>query len=403
MHRRHGTRGFTLVELLVGVAIFSMLMIAVATLFTSSIRTARTTEAKVDMSGMAQGALAIMERDLSGSFTSRDFGEYYQFFGSPFGFMTVGLAPGGGLQRTTWVVTRRDWVAPEDLKTLDPDDDTGMAADVVVTTEEDGTGAYIEKTTFILLRYVEPDVEDLDSFFFWDSNGNPVSWTWNDVTLGPGGEDGSYADDWFGGIETFLNSEGESFTAEEQSELYNAHRRHLWLLMLAGYPEIGGTYGRFPQFWAEVWPNGEKFDPASDQPNYMDYVVAEGIVHPDDLRSFDVELGIPWFRYAQLGQAGNEQALTAYWSTVFNNQLVRTSASALDPPLGHFPGFAYYEGVLSDGTLVGLGDPLQPRLPDAVQVNMTFLREGPLVGAPDIRHRMKQVIDVPTAFSRSVP
>ena len=402
MHRRYKMRGFTLIELLVGVAIFSMLMAAIGTLFMSSLRTSRTTEAKVDISGMASGALTIMERDLSGAFTSRDFGEYYQFCGTPYGFTMVGVAPGGGLQRTTWVVTDPYWLIP------------GVASHEVVTAQESPTdGAQIKAYTWVLLRFTETDFEDLDSFYFyWDSGtGERIPTTWEQVASNP---EGAKAGDRFDALAYFFAAglaeyydpeQYRVYTAAEQSGMYSALKRELWIEMLRGAyrPDPSSTdkppalLPAYPQFWADVNADGTKAagDP---RPDFRDYVVAEMVANPDATgdEALVTRTDGSCFLFAHLlADASSQKLLTRFWSTVYD---VAGYRSFYEDPLG--AGEVYLADPGYDGLL---GDPLQPRLPDAVQVNLTFLMEGPMVNSPDIWHRTKQMIDVPTAYTRSVP
>jgi len=341
---------------------------------------------------MAQGALTIMERDLSGAFTSRDFGEYYQLSGTPYGFTMVGIAPGGGLQRTTWVVTDPDWLIP-----------TAEPTEVITSVESPTTGDDIKAYTLVLLRFVDTDVEDLDSFYFyWDAAGNKIPTTWEEVRA-LGTPEGSETSDRFDELENFLSLGRGGDTAEEQSTLYSALKRELWIEMLRGAfrPDPASTdkppplLPAYPQFWADVdAATGDKV--AGDyRPDYRDYVVAEMIANPEATgdEALVTRTDGPFFQYVRLLAEASGQEMTGFWSTVYNEDNYR-AYDALATGLGD-RAFGGYDGML--------GDPLQPRLPDAVLVNLTFLRESPLVGAPDLWHRMKQMIDVPTAFTRSVP
>ncbi len=96
--------GFTLVEILVAMAIFVVLMSGITALFLGSVRTVRGGYRSMDAFGAARTAMTIMDRDLSVAFTARDQGQKYQFYGRPEGFMFVGALYGGGIGRITYVL-----------------------------------------------------------------------------------------------------------------------------------------------------------------------------------------------------------------------------------------------------------------------------------------------------------
>jgi len=101
--RRDAARsGFSLTELMVAMAIFLLLMTGLATMFNAAVSSARQGYASIDAHENARSAITTMDRDLSGAFVSDEFGDRYNFYGRPEGFMFVGAMDGGVLGRVTY-------------------------------------------------------------------------------------------------------------------------------------------------------------------------------------------------------------------------------------------------------------------------------------------------------------
>ncbi|MBN2307956.1 MAG: prepilin-type N-terminal cleavage/methylation domain-containing protein, partial [Candidatus Hydrogenedentes bacterium] len=143
MYIRRKNDGFSLMELIIATAILALLAGGIAAVFTGSMRAVRAGYQATSANEMARGALNVIERDLSGAFTSRDAGDYYQFFGTPIGMMFVGL--------------------------VDTDEGTQLARVTYVLHHNAGSDAFetIDAqpvTTYSLVRLIEVGEEDLDSF-----------------------------------------------------------------------------------------------------------------------------------------------------------------------------------------------------------------------------------------------
>lgn len=102
VHARRRQGGFTLTELLVATAIFTILMSALVTLFSSAVSSARQGYANIDAFETGRVGMTTINRDLTGAFASREFGEVYNFYGQPDGFMFVGALDGGQIGRVTY-------------------------------------------------------------------------------------------------------------------------------------------------------------------------------------------------------------------------------------------------------------------------------------------------------------
>jgi len=101
---RPGNSGVTLTELLVAMVIFITLTGSLGLLFAGAASSFRQGVQIMDNFEVVRGAMAVLENDLLGSFTSREHGDYYQFYGRPEGFMFVGLLQDGQLGRVTYVI-----------------------------------------------------------------------------------------------------------------------------------------------------------------------------------------------------------------------------------------------------------------------------------------------------------
>ena len=248
--------GFTLIELLVSMAIFVTVMASVTLLFNSAIRTTKQGFLNQDAFEIARGAMDILERDLSRSFTSRDHGDVYNFYGTPIGFTFVGMitagdSPNPNLARITYVM----YHVPTSVQNI-----AGA-----VSIYESVDGARIG--TFNLLRYIEIGKEDLESFpVDWARAALPEERTFNQL------------------IQDEINLSGCP-DSECIDEIRKAKKRELWIRMLSG-----GDF-EVSSAWA---PGGILFglDP-------FDYVIAENIrflgsdgsrcvgTGPDDFASLD--------------------------------------------------------------------------------------------------------------------
>ena len=99
---RQGTQGFSLTELMVAMALFLILMSGLAVMFNSAVSSARQGYASIDAFENARAAMTTIDRDLSGAFTSEEFGDVYNFYGRPDSFMFVGALDGGLLGRVSY-------------------------------------------------------------------------------------------------------------------------------------------------------------------------------------------------------------------------------------------------------------------------------------------------------------
>jgi prepilin-type N-terminal cleavage/methylation domain-containing protein len=282
MSRTHRNRGFTLTELLIATAIFTILMSAIAALFVASLRAVKTAYLAADAYETSRGAFAVVERDLTTVFTMRDYGDYYQFFGTPQGMTMVGMirTPDGNttLGRITYVmfpvtikIDADNFVntPPFNLPQLNTRpvpiqfvNDAGTPADPTDDTVDDvfiGTAA--------LLRYVEPGREDLNTYpFEWEALANNPEF---------GTSIAAELDAATGVVDGWSNVNRRIRLNAVQQETLAAKKRELWIRMLSGQeywiPLLSGSVPQVPNVWEDGWLAG------GAPVNPRDFVVAENI------------------------------------------------------------------------------------------------------------------------------
>jgi prepilin-type N-terminal cleavage/methylation domain-containing protein len=328
-------RGFSLVELLVAVTLLMTFMGAIAMLFTTSLHAMKSGMQVIEADDEARGAFRIVERDLNSVFTSRNYGDYYSFFGTPFGMSMVGLVRAGesyNIGRISYVV-------------LEADDDIEMI-------EAYEGGGDVQARVGKLVRFIEPGVEDLDSY--------PIDWV---IAAGESiAVDGELSD--AAGFPV-----GDSFTSlsavtldpllarlralsPRHEERLNAKKRELWLRMLA-------RHGGVPDAWGKI------------SKERLDYVVAENIVQGTG----------PYFRYGATLNGMGGVALSENW---YGDP--STPQGTADP-------------IIDDPTY----SPLTPHLPSLVEMNLKLMFSRPYVGAKNYTRHMKYVIDIPVGYERPIP
>jgi prepilin-type N-terminal cleavage/methylation domain-containing protein len=102
--RHHSAPGFSLIELIVAMAIFLVLLGGLGALYSNALRTVVSGYQQQEGFEKARASLKVLERDLNMAFTSRDHGDAYDFFGAREGFAFVGLLSGGQIGRVTYAL-----------------------------------------------------------------------------------------------------------------------------------------------------------------------------------------------------------------------------------------------------------------------------------------------------------
>jgi len=363
--------GFTLIELMVAAVIFLIIMTAIVTLFAASLRATKAGYLSMEAYEESRTAITVLERDLTTAFAARDVGASYQFYGTPIGMTFVGLvrsyepsSADPNLGRLTYVLNQRYGAGSFD--TVDP-----------------VTGTPVIITTYSLIRYVEPNTEDLDSV--------PVDWE-----LLRADPEYSYIDTEFTAIEGLT---GLGWSQGVVNELLKAKKRQLWIRFLSNSelidPWVPNSYMGYLTDPAD--PNSPK-----DLGDPYDYIVASNIEAqappglPWDDRAYAAEV---FFRYGLTGAA--DILREPFWNADYTIAPLPpggdafTTATTRDPLN---PGFVTLDGTLREE----LGTPFRPRLPEVIEVNVTWLYEKTHPAEPDFERKVDQlVIDVPCGYMRS--
>lgn len=108
---RHSA-GFTLVELLVALAIFMVIMGSLALLLSGAVNTVNQGYAMMNAMERARGSMAVLEADLKTAFASPEKRQFFQFYGEPNGFMYSGQLINGGFGRVTYAVHGDNAIPP---------------------------------------------------------------------------------------------------------------------------------------------------------------------------------------------------------------------------------------------------------------------------------------------------
>ncbi|MCC6155402.1 MAG: prepilin-type N-terminal cleavage/methylation domain-containing protein [Candidatus Hydrogenedentes bacterium] len=286
--------GFTLTELLVSTAIFALLMTSIGALFVASLHAMKRGYQTQQVMELSRGTFNVIERDLTTMFTSRDAGQYYQFYGNEYGMMMVGmlqLRDANGREynrvgRVTYVIYPVVIRAPEPglgfyvtqpfaldysqkygvqgYDPAQPDADFHLTRGMRFSPAVEGNPEH-EIAVAALIRYVEPGVSDLDTYpFDWEAliqvtEGNPefpqntssesIRSQLND-SLEAGTLSTSPSDD--------LNFLARLNDARDQ--MLSAKKRDLWLKMLScqkyWIPKLVGGSPILPNPWGRTDENG---------------------------------------------------------------------------------------------------------------------------------------------------
>lgn len=464
-HSRHRRAGFTLIEMLVAVAIFLALMAAVSLVFSLSVRLSEETFQKQEAFEIARAAMGVLEQDINRIYTSRDTGANSTFYGSPYGMTFIMKIQADNssnfdLARVTYVFHRSAGSKVLQAQ-IDDNDPTQTDADRV-------------RPTYSLIRYVEPGVEDLDTFpIDWQAVANPdlYSSTFQQVA-------DALADNFASGIVNDLNIDcGPGTYCEE--EMDRAAKREIWLRMMSGDAPVElpglGTF-LLPSAWDTVLDpnniglvpedyilaenivhlnaangvNTDRFDPASPNTIYTLPIIQDSHF-ADDLTSLNGATSAGFFSYRelttnakrddlQLGPNATAFPLTivphdsgglpaivenntvpplqeyvgidlAYWGSVRNAEYQsRKTDDSFDPDIDHdrdgnFPNDPDDEAIAlanlrNPAAYIRTGSPLDPRLPEAVNVRFTLFLQAPTVSSPDYFETFTQRIPVPLGYRR---
>lgn len=371
-HRRTA-RGFTLVELLVAMAILSILTLALFMLFRASLGAYRSTKRAMDASEVTQTAFRVLERDVVQGFAAKHYGDASSFFGCPYGMTmicTLEAADAYNTARVSYVVH-------------------SFAGSEIVDTITDGPDVNVP--TYGIIRYIEPGIDTLSNYPVQWPDYTQSTWApelpdyplWYQLNLiyRQFGPDPNATD--------FIQSVGP----EKLEAMIEAKKHELWLAMLGDREE---PFGPLPRLWDDpaapgtTWGGGS-FSDQWDDKYPEDYIIAEGVLASDSailLPPLDV---VDWFRYGytpgevdvnHLERLGLVQMLP-YWHAVDITNLG-------DPadPSNNYPFINNY------------GSPLYPYPPSLVAVDMRFAFRAPNLGEQRYVRQLSHTFQVPVGYRR---
>jgi prepilin-type N-terminal cleavage/methylation domain-containing protein len=255
-------RGFSLMELIVAIAVFSILSVILAALFASSTETIKTGYMTMQMNEEARVAFGVIERDLNSAFSARDYGDHFHFYGTPIGMTFVGAARSyedkadlPNLGRITYVLHQSDdamgfkrhkaeVLIPAEYG-ADTDGDGNVRGDADDVPEEWVPG-YVY--TCSLVRYYEPGTEDLDAL--------PVDF--EQLAVDPEFPNAYVEQE----LDSVASLEVLGWSPSVVQDVERAKKRQLWMRMISGLDP------NLPSF----------FDNREFETNpFTDYVVADNI------------------------------------------------------------------------------------------------------------------------------
>lgn len=283
MNRHTNRFGFTLTELIVGLAIFSTIMAGVTIMFNSAVRTTKQGYQNQRAFENVRGAFTLIEEDLTRAFGSKNTGLEHTFYGAPFGFSFIGLVQTEGTTqfntaRITYVVYGQE-------------DSENELTRVYNTTASDDDESK-EIITYSLIRYVEPGQDDLESFpidwasttTFYDSV-DPTTFT---AIMASAIRDSATNSLCFTDENLGAMSDADAVAFAQGNPCFegvvNATKRELWLRMLADDPML-------PNFW-DVNDGEPVMRIGTTQADTLlpaDYIVAENLLHIDRSVGFSRE------------------------------------------------------------------------------------------------------------------
>ena len=357
--------GFTLVELLVALSIFSILMTALVIIFVGALRTTQTGYQQMDAFERGRSALTVIENDLVRSYISHQSADLHSFYGTPIGMTFVGTTQmtsdpkDVNLARITYVIYNFNKMPvekiPEPFPVLDEN------------TEEVLGYEY----PYPLLRYVEPGASDLDSF--------PINWD-SDTVLPPFPDSQP--------VHTGVNF-GELLNAlcgfsttsadltKSQQVLVRSTKCEIWMRMLAGGDNGPDSDHPIPNFWRDVLGYGKTTE---DQDKvHQDYVVTENVISS------------AWPGFRLIDPFGTPSIAGARTSS-FDYDAAK--AYALASPANPKPASPWWNDAHAKNWP-------NARLPEVVAANLWLMFSSPYPGAPDFQRLFSLEVNLPTGYTRA--
>ena len=458
MHRVRHKQGFSLTELIVAMAIFTVLMAGLLALFSGVVKTVRQGYRFMDATEIGRSTLQVMQRDLEGSCVNTELRDAYMFYGRPEGFMFIGAHGGGQLGRVTYVITRYadadntidenrpfstvvglPWTAVRDAVVAQGMDQGVFEshygtepADFNVPTDFE---VWIELGSVV--RYEERNVSDLETFNLQglqDPSGVAMRWpeinayaTLDEiVTVEPnyaqaGGlyneelykhmlssiRQWPFIDAYQWDLRVILADQNPdrplyALTLTTVQDLLRAKQREIWIRWLANDATLG-----LPSFW-----KGYGAGVPDPRPDVRDYILADRVVVRAILLEPDTTIPI----YANNENYGNASVFNTagYFSYMDYNKGQRQGALTWQDS-ANLPGYtAYMESlfpkfaildfdaeILKSDVVGSFHEAGGPRLPCFVIPDFWVMMEEGSGQGGDYRRRFTQAIEIPSRIARA--
>lgn len=380
--RRGAARGFTLPELLISMAILSILTLALFMLFRSSLSAFKSTKKAMDASEETHTAFRVLERDLAQGYAAKHYGDSANFFGCPYGFSMIATLDAAGQARTARVsYVVHSFAGIKAVETLsDAADDMPLL-------------------TFGIIRYIEPGVDKLNEY--------PVQWPdYTSPPPPPEAPESPLYQPLRDIYERFGPASPSPVPAAQLESMLQAVKHELWLAMLGDREE---PFGALPRLWDDqaapgtTWGGGPNFAALWDGKYPEDYLIAEGVAQANPETAFpagysnttykgeSVYLGeafanVRWFRYGY----------TPRDVEFIDMGLVETVPywNAVDPLNIGMPGDPNYPFINLAGS------PLYPFPPSLVEVNMAFAFPAPNLGERHYVRKLAHTFQIPVGYRR---
>lgn len=380
--RRGAARGFTLPELLISMAILSILTLALFMLFRSSLSAFKSTKKAMDASEETHTAFRVLERDLAQGYAAKHYGDSANFFGCPYGFSMIATLDAAGQARTARVsYVVHSFAGIKAVETLsDAADDMPLL-------------------TFGIIRYIEPGVDKLNEY--------PVQWPdYTGPPPPPEAPESPLYQPLRDIYERFGPAGPSPVPAAQLESMLQAVKHELWLAMLGDREE---PFGALPRLWDDqaapgtTWGGGPNFAALWDGKYPEDYLIAEGVAQANPETAFpagysnttykgeSVYLGeafanVRWFRYGY----------TPRDVEFIDMGLVETVPywNAVDPLNIGMPGDPNYPFINLAGS------PLYPFPPSLVEVNMAFAFPAPNLGERHYVRKLAHTFQIPVGYRR---
>ena len=301
--------GMSLVELLVAMAIFTIIMSSVMVMFNTITGAVRRSYSTMDLFDATHGAIMAIERDVQSTFSAPATGADFHFYGEPNGFVFVGIAPNGHLGRLSYAVhadTSRmtapfsdQWrgeivtlpVKRADMESKYPGDPYYPPFSTMYPGTDEYVDVQVEVVYGLLLRYFESDVNQVTEFDDLVNNKNTIdNLSFVSRSVPPhlpmpalfrgGGSEGLYRTEGLPWVLRYVwgyTNPGSMPSSHIREKMETLEKLHFWMQMLNGprimpsgtgylpwaYDPVSGLYNPyaiwevtdvFDQFWYDHIP-----------------------------------------------------------------------------------------------------------------------------------------------------